>query len=129
MFNLLHSTTNQELLSNQSIHYEKYEWFPLRKPSHATTNFTVNHMNEKKSKTRVSLLRMQCSIPKDTSDMNKSMFWYEKAWYLLVTYRCMSLSSLQWLGKPKKTWPHTFYIQHICTIHAFYKYTQILKDE
>ena len=48
IFNLLHSSTNQELLKqhrcNQGNHYEKYGWFPLRTEGshrHAITKSTL----------------------------------------------------------------------------------------
>ena len=76
VFNLLHSSMNQELLeknfSNQGSHYEKYGRFLVtqRKPSYATTKLTLFTVSKDTRRTLVSPRRMHwasCSMPKGTS--------------------------------------------------------------
>jgi len=79
MFNLLHSSTNQELFEkhfcNQVSPYEKYGRFPLRKGSHhmqpPNQCFSLSaRMNGTQRRTLVNPSRIHCtssSMPKGTS--------------------------------------------------------------
>ena len=69
MFNLLHSSTNQEVfekhLCNQGSHYEKYGRFLLCKGSHH--QFNTFHCQQRQRRILVSPWRMHwmyCSMPK-----------------------------------------------------------------
>ena len=77
MFNLLHSSTNQELFEKhpcyQNSHYEKHRRFPLRREAitcyrHIDTLLSAK-INGRQRKTLVSQLRMHCTycgMPKGT---------------------------------------------------------------